>query len=477
MENLKLREPTIVIFVLFAGSLMQCYANKTLDAVVVSLFFLMFAYAFLKIVFPKSIHEHRAFVWSFSACVFVGGLAQLYSTLTFGIPQSTNDAIGFFEAIFGKPPFYTWEECKFLWIKGAPVSRGSPLPVFVWQRVYQLLSYLDIDYGIHIAVIFNAFITALSGSLTVHIARIVFGGDIQKLKRVIYIYTFCGLFLLYGSIMIRDSFALFVNVLVLWGIIKWLYQPTINNLLFAILLTGISSSAMVFIRFKTIVIFALIFLLGIIFWFFAEKLNRTRFISIILFGILILSASPFIIKYFEITSSIQSERTEAYLDKLNDTQPDESMAMRLIVAQPMPIRLALGSFVRLIFPLPIWAHLKLGENEYHIIMNYNGIYQLVVFPFFILGCIISFRNYTKNKKKYAPHMFLLIYLLMNYEAILATSFEQRHLGQFMPAFCILAAIPDINNDKNKRHLKIISKYWAGIVIFVHLVYILAKEIL
>lgn len=75
-----------------------------------------------------------------------------------------------------------------------------------------------------------------------------------------------------------------------------------------------------------------------------------------------------------------------------------------------------------------------------------------------------------------PLLFLAAYLLVNIGAVVATSMEQRHFAQFMPAFIILAALPDTRDIKVTKRLRTISAWWFAAVVLVHLAWLYVKGI-
>jgi hypothetical protein len=74
-------------------------------------------------------------------------------------------------------------------------------------------------------------------------------------------------------------------------------------------------------------------------------------------------------------------------------------------------------------------------------------------------------------------VFLIKFFIMNYEAVLATSLEQRHLALSVPAYCLLSSIPDLRDKKHKRLIGRFSQWWWGYLILIHTAYPFVKILL
>jgi hypothetical protein len=130
----------------------------------------------------------------------------------------------------------------------------------------------------------------------------------------------------------------------------------------------------------------------------------------------------------------------------------------------------------MISPIPLWAHFNLSSFDYHWIKGYNGIYQVIVLPLFFAGLLKIFQSYLSDWKRSLPMMFLLIYLLLNSVGVLATSLEQRHIGQFLSAFVIIAALPNTTEEVTEITVRRIKIFWFFGVFLLHLAWVILKVI-
>ncbi len=128
----------------------------------------------------------------------------------------------------------------------------------------------------------------------------------------------------------------------------------------------------------------------------------------------------------------------------------------------------------MISPIPLWALFRIGASDYHWIKGYNGLYQLFVLPLVLTGFLAAFHTFFRDTKLPWPFMFLVLFLLINLVGVVATSLEQRHFGQFMSAFVVIAAIPDTREKKIENELKNIKALWFFGVLLVHIAWGLLK---
>lgn len=455
------------VLLVLAGSGMQGYVNGTIDALFVALLLLLAGIVTVSLVFPGKRSELRAFLLTYGVCVFVGGLAQCYSLATFGNLQSTNDAVNsFFPIISPQPPFTTMYDIPW---RLAPTA----LAVLTWQQVYKLAWVLGFAFGPYIGVMFNAFVMGLTGSITVQTARELFGDDVWRLRRVGTLFAFCGLFILFGSILLRDCFTTFFNSLVLWGLVRWLCRPTSRNMLFAVTLTGISIGAMMFLRSRSIVLFGLFWLLALTCWFLAKRLDFGRILAAMLVMLALLFGSGYLMNYMQISQDLQTRNIEKYTSHMGEEARQDSLGMSLVIRQPLPIRLVMGTGALIVCPIPLWATFRSAASEYHLIKGYHGIYQVFVLPLVLAGFIMAIRISFKNRSRSLALLFLAIYLLINTLAVVATSMESRHIAQFMPAFMVLAAVPDTRDRKIGKYVRHIAIAWFAVVFLVHLAWAIA----
>gem|GEM_PF-2023052 len=454
----------IAIGMVLIGGGLQGYANSTIGALPVALFFLVSGYLAVGVVFPRKRPELRVFMLTYGICILVGGLAQCYSLAVFQDPQNFSDAVYFLRQVSPKPPFRQWAE----------MPTDTSLAIATWQQLYEVAWLLGLKFGSYIAVMFNALVIALAGSLTVGTARALFGDDERQLRRVGLFFAGCGLFILFGSIMLRDSFVVFFNALWLWAVVRWLVRPTVRSLLLAIALTSISIYAMLFLRDEIVALFGVyIFLVGLA-WYCTKKLTASRIMVVVFVLALIPLAYTYVTGYVQNIRDTQAFGQQSYanLGAIESTQ--NSLGMRLVADQPLPIRMVVTAGTLMINPIPLWGNFNAGASEYHWIEGYHGIYLVMVLPFGIAGLFGTVSLLRKKGRQAVPLLFLAIYLLVNLAAVTGSSRLGRHLGQFLAALTIVAALPDPQDKVERRRLRMISVAWFSGVILIHVAWAILR---
>jgi len=182
----------------------------------------------------------------------------------------------------------------------------------------------------------------------------------------------------------------------------------------------------------------------------------------------------YILGYMQNVQKTQTIGMKSYDDLTARDSLSDSLGMNFVVNQPLPIRLVMGAGALMINPIPLWSNFNIRSADYLWIKGYNGIYQVVVLPLVLVGFIAVFRLFRIDRKRRIPFLFLVMYLLMNLGAVVATSLEQRHFAPFIPAIMILAALPDTRGMKVKKELRMITMWWFTVVVLVHLAWLIIK---
>ncbi len=447
----------VTIGLVLIGSGLQGYANSTFAAFPVALLFLVSGCVAVRLAFPGRRPEMRALMLTYAIGVLGGGIAQCYSVSLFHSPENFSDAVYFLGSISPKPPFRQLGE----------IPTDNALAIWTWQQLYAVTWWFGLKFGPYTAVTFNALVMGLAGSLTVATARVLFGDDSWRLRRVGTLFAFCGLFLLFGAIMLRDSFVVFINALWLWGIVRWLVRPSGWTSALAAIMTGVAVYAMLFLRSEVILLFGVYAFLAVSCWAFSRKLNSTRVVVIVFVLCALPITSSYLRDYLLDFREAQASGQQHYANLSGTEANQNSLGMRLVANQPLPIQMIMTTATLLINPIPLWGDFKVGAQEYHLLLGYHGIYQVLVLPLGFAGISGVVRLLRKEGRKAVPFLFLAIYLLVSLAGIAASSQTERHLGQFIAALLILAAVPDTQEKSERRRVRKIATLWFAGVILIH----------
>lgn len=448
------------VWLVLVGSGLQGYANATLDAFFVGLLFLGAGLVAVRLLFRRAMAEQRVFLLTYGICIFVGGLAQCYSLATFGMPQSTIDSnVSFFPFISAQPPFTTLDDI--------PWNHNSRLAILIWQQVYKLAWWLHFDFGPYTGVMFNALVMGVTGSITVRAARELYGNDAWRLWRVSVLFAFCGLFILSGAILLRDCFTTLINALVLWSLIRYLLRPTWSRLATAAMITSVLAYAMSYLRMQSVPLLLLFVVLAVFIRSLTVRSGATR-LGFTLFGLLmLLVASPYVLSYVQEISRIIDDAQTAYAPIAARASREDSLAMRFMIHGWLPVRMILGTGLLVLHAIPLWSYFRTGALDNGWIIGYHGFYQALTLPLVLAGAVIILRRFRTGCETIAPYLFLVAYLLLTVAAIVATTFEVRHVAQFLSAYVILAAIPDTRSGTSHKLVKAITVRWFTVVVLAH----------
>jgi len=402
----------------------------------------------------------RAFALSFGACVLVAGLGQLYASAVFGVEMTTSDATLYYEMATQRGAGAT------LWQLARVVN--APLPVSVWGQCYRIVGALGLGQGPWIGILFNCFLVGLSGSVLTAAAHSIFGSDDQRLRLVGTLFATCGTTWLFGALHLRDAWALLLNVTLLWVSLAMLSRPSRRNILVFLGVTLALLAVVEHVRSGTKYItwpLASIALLSL------ANRGRVRFVL----GPLILSAFILALMSSSFTDlvSVALESAEdnrrAYASMASNA---ESLGASLIVNQPMPIRLVLGSGSLLVNPVPLWTNFTLSLGEYHWIKGYQGFFLVFLTPFVLVGLFLALREVVRGSKIGPAAGFLVVFVALGFLSVAATSLETRHVSQFMPGVLLLAAIPSRTAPRVRALVGKTRFVWLWTVLFLHVLWMM-----
>jgi hypothetical protein len=122
----------------------------------------------------------------------------------------------------------------------------------------------------------------------------------------------------------------------------------------------------------------------------------------------------------------------------------------------------------LVNPIPLWSNFKANASEYHIIEGYNGFYVVLILPLIVVGIIGALSLLKTQGRKAIPLLYVVAYMLLNLVAVTASSRLERHLGQFMAAAAIVAALPNPDEKAERKRVRMISIAWFAAVALIHI---------
>lgn len=410
-------------------------------------------------------YERRAFLLSFGVCVLVAGVAQFYTQTIFGQLQTESDAQTFYEL---SSQGWGRESLRDIY----RVNDG-PLAIMIWRWLYSVGSRLGMSNGPWLGVLFNGFLVGMASSLTVRTGRYFFGRDAKRLKLIGTLFASCGIFWLFGAIFLRDSLILLLNLLILYGFVRALAVPRPQNILILATILVVTSIALSYLRFENLLFIGLFIALGGVCW-----TRRTRgggrllLCMVVVIGVLVV-LYPLAVGYYNTVSELAAAKMLLYRD---DAEQAGSLGYAIVVGQPMPIRLITGSIYMHIFPIPLWVGFNFSSNAYHWLKSFQGVFLVAIVPLGFGGLLLALKTALRGGPQAPPVCFLALFVIFTLLTVVATSLETRHHGQFLPAFLLLAAIPNWRHSATRSRLVHWGIAWYVFVVVVHVLWLARKHV-
>lgn len=455
----------ISILLFLSGSFLNVIAYFSIQPFIVGLLFLFLGLAMLNIPIIGGKYERITYKLIFSVCWFSAGWTAVFDNFI-GDPSNpgASDALYFFDIVRDG----NFSGLNFIDTVLALGQNGGAIAV--WMRVYDLFSFVGFEKGRYIGIAFNVTCVAFTAVTGLNIVKIVFPNDIARSLRFISLFSFCGIFWLFASVHIRDAMALLVVTLLVLYWVRYLDVPTFRNLYQLGLATV--AAFMIFGTVRTEFIYVPVALLiagSAAIGFFSKK--RSDRIKVLLVAILMLIICGYLL--FEMGPDLISTiifRNEGYGDLSLEESGSSSLGNALIINQPFPLRLLLGSAYILVAPIPVWTGFQL-ESSYHIFKSFNTLFMYAITPLFALSLwrIIRVKSFRR------PSIIFLLFVILGFIlSISYTSLEVRHLGAFFVPLLVLALLPDLSQRTDQAAYRRLLFRFLGLIGTVHLVWAILK---
>lgn len=445
--------------------ILQIVAYQNIEAPFVGIMFLLLGYfIFHQRSFLGGRYEVKAFLLFFSVCYFWAGVAGIYSVYLDDFSQKA-DALWFLGLATGSEDRLTLNE-----LRGLTEGAGA---VFIWRAIYDLFSLIGFEKGPYITVTFNTFLVSISGVVAIKTVRAIFGHDQHRLARFMLLFAMCGVFWLFAATMLRDSFILILNTLLVCVWVLYLMRPKLATAILLVVLSVIFSSIFWFFRTEFFFVPMAILAAAAGAILVSGTLSRLSGIMSILLIIGVLGLFIFIFpsSITDIADLLVSGN-EQYAEFAKGIDSNgSSLGVTYVVNQPLLVRLAIGSFYLQVFPIPFWSGL-FEETIYHLLKSLNAIFMWFVLPLAILGVCRALQ--IKEKPKKAALLFLTFVYAGFTLAIAGTSFETRHLGVFLVPLLIVATIPDLRFLPDVLIYRKLLSAWLGLIMFIHIAWVILK---
>lgn len=448
-----------LLLVLSASLLHLGAEHSVLPLLVASIYFFI---GLLVVSLPKigGVWERRIYTRVFSAGFMAAGIAAVYRVYS---EDPQGDVRHFFDSASSSLAGWTLIEISF-------ISEGA-LAIVIWRSAFDLMSSLGFPREQYVGIMVNVLIVALSGVVALKMARHLYGDDPYRFRRLIILFSACGLLWLFSGILLRDSVILLGVSLLAYAWLYFLAKPDVGLRL--LLVSASSFLAFVyfgFMRAEFVFVPVAMAMAAVSALLFSKKTGKDKMIAYFLVLIGLMIVGWLLAIFGEALQLVLSRGREGYADGASQTHADDSLGMALVVNQPIPLRLVLGSVYLFVFPVPFWSGFQL-DSVYHLFKSFNVIYFYFVIPLLLLAV----RKLWKEKPLRTPGALFLLFLIIGFTlAIAVTSLETRHHGAFFAPLFLLALLPDMRVRSEKRGYKQLLTFVLVGVVFVHLAWLVLK---
>lgn len=454
---------TIDMALLSIGVLLNLFAYLSFLPIVLA--FLWYSVGQGVLIWPKlgGLYERRIFSRVFAVGFLMAGVAAIYANYWHDPTQLASDADTFYRVASGQTSGITLDELR-VFFEGA-------LAIVLWGAIYDFFAALGFPRERYVGILFNVVTLAATGVLSIKISRQIYGADAYRFKRLIDLFAACGLFWMFASIHIRDAIVLLVATALVYAWLAFLAHPGLGLRFLRIF--GASIAAAFFFRFlrgEFVFVPVAMAMAGVAALMFGQHARLNRLTGYLLLLIGLAAISGLLVSYGEAIQLALARGQAGYVDLASDVNTSDSLGMALIINQPLPIRLALGSITLLLSPIPFWVGFQL-ESAYHLFKSFN-----VLFFYFLMPLLaLSIRELWKRKSERTPAFLFILFVAGGFIlAIAGTSLESRHLGAFLAPIFILALLPDLRVRSVNHNYRQLLMVMLGGVAVVHGLWVILK---
>ena len=444
------------------GSLLHIVAYESVEPIVACAIVFLLGTCLLRISSVGGDFERVGFRLVFSIGWFMAGVAAVYANYLNDPSQNITDADWFFDLASGSESG-SLEDFR-------AITEGAGAVVF-WRAVYDTFAIIGFEKGRYLGVLVNVISVALSGVLAVKMARLTYGNDASRLNRLIILFSLCGLFWMFAAIHIRDGLVLFGVTALAYVWTQYLAKPKVLSLLFVVGSTVFAFGFFGFLRTEFVFVPMAMLVAGVAAVLMFDKSRGYRkvisytmvFVGIVMVGVVYLSFQK------ELFGAL-IDGQEGYAEGTKGEASSDSLGMALIVNQPIPIRLILGSVYLYVFPIPFWTGLQL-ESAYHLFKSLNALFFYALIP--LTG--LSLLRIARHRAVRTPALMFLLFLVLGFTlAVAGTSLETRHFGTFLAPLFVLALLPDLTKKKDCNAYKLFLGVFLFMMAMLHFVWLVIK---
>lgn len=376
------------------------------------------------------------------------GLGVFAASLGYGLTVVESDPAGFYyESYLGdihEP------------LRDIATRNVAPLPILVWRYVYAAFHLVNVAPNPGIGTGFNALLVGVAGAITVAVVHRVYPGNRPAVNFTILAYSLYGMNIMLAALHLRDGFVLFcVSITTL----LWIRTITTRGLrsLFVAALGAIGVAFVIYYsRAESIYALVLLSVLGL----FIKLRPRLGAWRSAIFGVMVLAVAGYLLRSDVIDLlTYSAQRRLEYTDISTLSSSANSIGWRLIINQPLFIRLLLGSFYILYFPVPIWA--GFNGSFYSAMTSVNAVYMLWMTPYIVVGTWVIWKNFRLTSGMSDGNLLISSVFWVNFLSVVATSFEIRHIASTATLMIATASAPVAAKSGHRGPLRKVQLGWLA----------------
>lgn len=454
------------LFIYLFSVIIICLLYNSLSPLFISILFLIFP-IFISRIFNSDLgfEDFSNYIKIYSLFLFISIVPSIYYLFLKDPFQVSSDA-GLFFNVTSNKDFFSYP------ILELQLFFENVLPLYIWAIIYRLELFLFGSNLYYTGIIVNISLISLSSVSLLNSARIVFNNKLKNKILILLVLT-SGTFYMFSSIHIRDVFALFLCTLIFNSYTKKFLEKDnkksvffhlYNGGIFFILLNLFFSFLLFFIRKEFIIVPFVMY-----FTYFYLKFWKSH-LSFRLFAYLFVIIFIFLFIYFDIFNSAQILLDEKLkYDEFSNDEASDSLGNKLVINQPILIRMLIGPIYMFFFPIPFWTGF-LSNSFYHFAKSISVIQFYLIAPL----VLINFKNFFTNRNSTLLFKFSILIILFFSFFISLTSLETRHLGAFYSILYFSLLYVDFESSKflnlYKKKLFLIFVF----VISIHISWVLLK---
>jgi|APSaa5957512535_1039671.scaffolds.fasta_scaffold14751_2 hypothetical protein len=448
-----------VIAFYLMGSFLNLLAYESLQPVILSLVILSISLVVISFNKNRVYFKKTIFMLVFSICWFWSGIAAIFLQY-FNDASQLGDAGNFYSLATSGDYISNIFDIQ-------SISEGGAA-ILLWQYAYKISLFLGLGNGQYVGILINILCVSITSLVGLKIIVIIFGNDIFRIKRYAILFSACGIFWLFASLMLRDAMILLSISILIFYWIRYLSNSTATHLLSLVIVSIFFTVLLPFLRSEFFIVPLLFLLVGIFSYLVTPStLTSKRMIGYVVFFIITIVIIG--VSYHDLIEIIQ-RNIGRYSEKSSMDSNGISLGYTIIVNQSILVRTVLGSIYLFIFPIPFWVGFQL-DSVYPLFKTLHVLFMYFLVPMLYISLIRIF----KSKEFRTKEILFLLFISIGFTVSIAiTSLEGRHFGIFIFPMLLLALIPDFTI---RSELSLYKKYvfiYIILMIIIHMIWAVMK---